>query len=65
MNSCYIYALVQKVVSSAPGLQRNCTIAGKVTLEELSTHLLPNPEHTYEFLPVPPRAEGSNAWARG
>lgn len=54
MNSCYIYALVQKVVNSAPGLQQNCTAAGKVTLEELSTHLLPNPGHTRELLPVPP-----------
>lgn len=64
MNSCYIYALVQKVVNSAPGLQQNCTAAGKVTLEELSTHLLPNPGHTCELLPVPPWAEGSNAQAR-
>lgn len=54
MNSCYLYALVQKVVNSVPGLQQNCTAAGKVTLEELSTHLVPNSECIYEFLPGPP-----------
>lgn len=30
VSSCYICALVQKAVNSAPGLQQNCTTAGKL-----------------------------------
>lgn len=42
-----------EVVNPAYELLQNCTAAGKVTLEELSTHLLPNLDIQVSFSPFP------------
>lgn len=61
MNSCSTHVLGQKaVINSTLGQQQNCTAAGKVALEELCAHLLPNPGQTQELPSVLLRA-----WAQG